>query len=83
MTGENMMKTLLGVILAITATAAMAANKPSDQYRGDQDMDIAKVISVTPTSAACDVVPATMVYVDHQGETHSVTYQVMGTCSGA
>ncbi|WP_448093060.1 DUF2790 domain-containing protein [Pseudomonas lini] len=77
------MKTLLGVILAITATAAMAANEPVAQYHGDQDLDIAKVISVTPTSTACDVVPATMVYIDHQGETHSVTYQVMGTCSGA
>lgn len=77
------MKTLLGIILAITATAAMAANEPVSQYRGDQDLDIAKVISVTPTSTACDVVPATMVYIDHQGETHSVAYQVMGTCSGA
>ncbi|WP_447785042.1 DUF2790 domain-containing protein [Pseudomonas germanica] len=77
------MKTLLSVILAITATAAMAANEPVAQYHGDQDLDISKVISVTPTSTACDVVPATMVYIDHQGETHSVTYQVMGTCSGA
>jgi hypothetical protein len=82
MTGEDTMKTLLGVILAITATAAMAAQEPENQYRG-QDLDIAKVVSVTPTSTACDVVPATMVYIDHQGETHRVAYQVMGTCSGA
>jgi hypothetical protein len=45
-------------------------------------LDIAKVISVTDTSTACDVVPATMVYIDHQGESHKVTYQVMGMCSG-
>jgi len=77
------MKTLLGVILAISASAAMAASAPVDQYRPDQDLDIAKVISVTPTSTNCDVVPATMVYIDHQGETHSVTYQVLGTCPGA
>ncbi|WP_447790950.1 DUF2790 domain-containing protein [Pseudomonas farris] len=77
------MKTLLVLILAVTANAAMAANEPAAHYHGDQDLDIAKVISVTPTSTACDVVPATMVYIDRQGETHSVTYQVMGACSGA
>jgi hypothetical protein len=27
-------------------------------------------------------VPATMVYIDHQGETHTLTYKVMGICSG-
>jgi hypothetical protein len=23
-----------------------------------------------------------MVYIDHQGQTHKLTYQVMGSCSG-
>lgn len=81
MEGQETMKTLLGVILAITATAAMAANENVDHYRPDQGLDIAKVISVTQTSTDCGVVPATMVYIDNQGETHRVEYQVLGTCS--
>ncbi|MGE7955670.1 DUF2790 domain-containing protein [Pseudomonas sp. NPDC089530] len=76
------MKTLLGVLLALTASAAMAANEPTEVYRGTQDLDIAQVVSVSPTSTACDVVPATLVYIDHQGRTHSLTYRVMGACSG-
>ncbi|EXF95851.1 hypothetical protein HK44_021020 [Pseudomonas fluorescens HK44] len=74
------MKTLLSVLLALTTTAVMAAeSKPAAT---PPSLDIAKVISVSDTSTACEVVPATMVYIDHQGETHKVTYQVMGMCSG-
>jgi hypothetical protein len=74
------MKTLLSVLLALTTTAVMAAE--SNPAPTTPSLDIAKVISVTDTSTACEVVPATMVYIDHQGETHKVTYQVMGMCSG-
>jgi hypothetical protein len=74
------MKTLLSVLLALTTTAVMAAE--SNPATTAPSLDIAKVISVTDTSTACDVVPATMVYIDHQGETHKLTYQVMGNCSG-
>ena len=74
------MKTLLSVLLALTTTAVMAAE--STPTATPPSLDIAKVISVTDTSTACDVVPATMVYIDHQGETHQLTYQVMGNCSG-
>jgi hypothetical protein len=74
------MKALLSVLLALTTTAVMAGeNSPA---RTTPTLDIASVISVTDTSTACDVVPATMVYIDHQGETHQLTYQVMGNCSG-
>ncbi|MDF9773093.1 DUF2790 domain-containing protein [Pseudomonas baetica] len=74
------MKTLLSVLLALATTAVMAAE--SNSATSTPSLDIAKVISVTDTSTACEVVPATMVYIDHQGETHKVTYQVMGSCSG-
>ncbi|EJM34163.1 Protein of unknown function (DUF2790) [Pseudomonas sp. GM33] len=74
------MKTLLSVLLALTTTAVMAAE--SNPVTPSPALDIAKVISVTDTSTACDVVPATMVYIDHQGETHTLTYKVMGICSG-
>lgn len=74
------MKALLSVLLALTTTAVMAGeNSPATTTPA---LDIATVISVTDTSTACDVVPATMVYIDHQGETRQVTYQVMGNCSG-
>lgn len=74
------MKTLISLFLALVATSAMATE--STPYDPAQPLDIARVISVTNTATACEVVPATMVYVDHQGQTHSVTYQVMGNCTG-
>ena len=76
------MKTLIGLFLALVATSAMAAvNEPAaTPYNPAQPLDIAQVVSVTDTATSCDVVPATMVYIDHQGQTHSVTYQVMGNC---
>jgi hypothetical protein len=74
------MKTLLSVLLVLTTTAVMAAE--SSPTTTPPSLDIATVISVSDTSTACDVVPATMVYVDHQGQTHKVTYQMMGMCSG-
>ncbi|MEW7855165.1 DUF2790 domain-containing protein [Pseudomonas chlororaphis] len=72
----------MGLRPGLTASAAIAANEPAAPVRGTQDLDIAKVLSVSPTSTACDVVPATMVYIDHQGRIDSLTYQVRGTCSG-
>jgi hypothetical protein len=66
------MKTLLSVLLALTTTAVMAAEgNPAATAPG---LDIATVVSVSDTSTACDVVPATMVYIDHQGVTHTLTY---------
>jgi hypothetical protein len=78
------MKALISLFLAVAATSVMAAgNEPvqTTQYNPAQSLDIAKVISVSPTTDACEVVPATMVYVDHQGETHRLEYKVMGGCS--
>lgn len=76
------MKTLISLFLTLVATSAMAAgNEPTaTPYNPAQPLDIAQVVSVTDTATSCDVVPATMVYIDHQGQTHSVTYQVMGNC---
>ena len=76
------MKTLISLFLTLVATSAMAAGNeaPATPYNPAQPLDIAQVVSVTDTATSCDVVPATMVYIDHQGQTHSVTYQVMGNC---
>ncbi|NUU37250.1 DUF2790 domain-containing protein [Pseudomonas sp. C2B4] len=77
------MKALLSLFLTLIATSAMAAdNEPlTVLYNPAQPLDIAKVVSVSNTATACGVVPATMVYVDHQGQTRRVTYDVMGDCT--
>ena len=77
------MNTLISLFLTVVATSAMAAgNQPAaTSYNPAQPLDIAKVVSVSNTATACGVVPATMVYVDHQGQPHSVTYEVMGDCT--
>lgn len=77
------MKTVFSLFLTLIATSAMAAdNEPlTVLYNPAQPLDIAKVVSVSDTATACGVVPATMVYVDHQGQTRRVTYEVMGDCT--
>ncbi|WP_223543121.1 DUF2790 domain-containing protein [Pseudomonas sp. GL-B-12] len=77
------MKTLISLLLTVIATSAMAAdNEPlAVLYNPAQPLDIAKVVSVSNTATACGVVPATMEYVDHQGQTQRVTYNVMGDCT--
>ncbi|KZN18129.1 MULTISPECIES: DUF2790 domain-containing protein [Pseudomonas] len=77
------MKTLISLFLTLAATSALAAgNAPAaTSHNPAQPLDIAKVVSVTNTATACGVVPATMEYVDHQGQTHRVTYEVMGDCT--
>jgi hypothetical protein len=77
------MKTVFSLFLTLIATSAMAAdNEPlTVLYNPAQPLDIAKVVSVSNTATACGVVPANMVYVDHQGQTRRVTYEVMGDCT--
>jgi Protein of unknown function (DUF2790). len=77
------MKTLISLFLTVVATSALAAgNEPATtSYDPAQSLDIAKVVSVSNTATACGVVPATMEYVDHQGQPHRVTYEVMGDCT--
>ena len=52
-------------------------------YEYGMPLDVAKVISVTPSSnvADCQVGTAHMKYVDHKGQTHEVAYREMGNCS--
>lgn len=75
------MKVLISLFLPLIATSAMAVGNPPSAYNPAQPLDIARVVSVSDTATACGVVPATMVYVDHQGQTHRVTYEVMGNCT--
>ncbi|KPU51951.1 hypothetical protein AN403_352 [Pseudomonas fluorescens] len=77
------MKTLISLLLSVIAISAMAAdNEPlTVLYNPAQPLDIASVVTVSDTATACGVVPATMVYVDHQGQSHRVTYDVIGDCT--
>ncbi|MBO4966611.1 MAG: DUF2790 domain-containing protein, partial [Pseudomonas sp.] len=53
-----------------------------EHYTYATDLDIAKVISVSPAADVCEVVPAQMTYEDHQGQRHILEYRVMGNgCS--
>jgi hypothetical protein len=65
------------------AQAADQASAPVvTQYTYGTKLDIAKVVDVSPIPDVCGVVPATMSYIDHQGQKHEIAYSVMGNgCS--
>ena len=75
------MKALVAAALLAVSSFAFAdqAVQPQvEQYSYGTKLDIAKVISLSKVPNVCEVVPATMVYEDHQGECHTVEYRVMG-----
>ncbi len=78
------MKALIALALVAVSSFALAdqaadAAKPAvEQYSYGTKLDIAKVISLSKVANVCEVVPATMVYEDHQGQRHTVEYRVMG-----
>jgi hypothetical protein len=63
---------------AETPDAAINSTLPVEKYTYSTHLDIAKVISMSPTSNACNVVPARMDYVDSKGKEHVLEYRVMG-----
>ena len=83
------MKGFIALALMGIATVAAAddvevaqAQPVVEQYTYATDLDVAHVISVTPTADVCEVVPAHMIYEDHQGQRHILEYRVMGNgCS--
>lgn len=78
------MKELVAVALLAVSSLALAEQAPAtaqpaaEQYSYGSDLDIAKVISLSKVPNVCEVVPATMVYEDHQGQRHILEYRVMG-----
>ncbi len=74
---------LIGFSTLAAADELQVAQQPAvEQYTYATDLDIANVISVTPAADVCDVVPAQMIYEDHQGQRHILEYRVMGNgCS--
>jgi hypothetical protein len=67
------------------AMAAYAAKKglPAPEvlvYRYGMQLDIAKVVNVTPPIRSCNAVPSRMTYEDSTGKLNTLQYQVMGIC---
>lgn len=83
------MKSLLVLALVSVSSFALAdelntaSNQPAvERYEYSTNLDIAKVISLSTIPNVCEVVPATMVYEDHQGQRHVLEYRAMGNgCS--
>ena len=82
------MKSLIVLALIGFSTLAVAdelqvAQQPAvEHYTYATNLDIAKVISVSPLDDVCEVVPAQMTYEDHQGQRHILEYRAMGNgCS--
>ncbi|MEG1038511.1 MAG: DUF2790 domain-containing protein [Pseudomonas sp.] len=83
------MKSLLVLALVGVSSFALAGEVKTattqpvyEQYDYSTNLDIAKVISLSTLPNVCEVVPATMVYEDHQGQRHTLEYRAMGNgCS--
>jgi hypothetical protein len=72
-------KYLIG--LCLISSVAMADDLKEERYNYSQDLDIAKVISLsTIPNNGCQVTDAIMIYQDSKGVTHKLIYSVMGGC---
>lgn len=68
----------LGSILMTSIAFADTSQQPEVYKYGDK-LDIAKVISMSKIpDNHCEVVPATMTYLDSKGVQHTMEYQVLG-----
>ncbi|MCO7556613.1 DUF2790 domain-containing protein [Metapseudomonas otitidis] len=66
---------LIGALLAGLATSALAAPPKPVPYTCGMDLDVAKVLSIEePHPLTCQLVEATMTYLDTHGQTRAVTY---------
>ena len=78
------MKTLIALFLAGFATLTVAGETSAVQsstvesYSYGTKLDIARVISLSTIPDVCEVVPATMIYEDSQGQRHTLEYKAMG-----
>lgn len=81
------MKKILFLVLSLTASLSAYAQQstvtPDEvSYAYGMQLDIAKVVSVTPAADVCGPTPVQMTYRDSQGETHILDYSVIGSgCS--
>ena len=75
------MKCLIVLALAGFSTLA-AAGEVQAVNASATELDVAKVISMDSVPDTCGVAPVQMTYEDHQGQRHTLQYNVMGNgCS--
>ncbi|MBX9756948.1 MAG: DUF2790 domain-containing protein [Pseudomonadaceae bacterium] len=75
-----------GVALAAQESVVGNNQQPAkvEHYSYSMNLDIAQVISRSPASDACGVVPARIVYDDSHGQRHILEYSELGNgCSGS
>lgn len=49
-------------------------------YSYGMNLDIAKVVNISPPIRSCNAVPSRMTYWDSAGKLNTLEYQVMGVC---
>lgn len=74
------------IVLALALLAGLSAQAHADEnavaYRYGMQLDIAKVVSITPVADVCGVVPVEMTYLDSNGGKHILQYSEFGNgCS--
>ena len=52
------------------------------QYKYGMDLDVAKVVRLSPDVKACKVMPQLMTYENSEGELRTVEYRIMSGCRG-
>lgn len=78
------MKKILLLALSLTASLSAYAQQPavaSDvvTFEYGMQLDIAKVVNITPAADVCVPTPVQMTYRDSHGGTHVLEYSVLGT----
>lgn len=77
---------VIAISAALASCAALAAtdnDQPaSSNYAYGMDLDVAKVISITPPRNVgdCQIGTAHMVYLDHHDQKHEISYREMSNC---
>ncbi|MBK5511673.1 MULTISPECIES: DUF2790 domain-containing protein [unclassified Pseudomonas] len=77
------MKKILFALSLIAGLAAQAqAQDGAVAYQYGMDLDIARVVNITPVADVCGPTPVEMTYLDSKGVTHILQYSEFGTgCS--
>lgn len=81
-----MKKATLFFMTSVFCSSAMAnfpaeedqEETPVEHYNYSMKLDIAKVLSHTPISRECGVVPAQMIYLDSTGKKRILEYRELG-----
>ncbi|MGK9063678.1 DUF2790 domain-containing protein [Stutzerimonas chloritidismutans] len=63
--------------LSLLAQLAQAEPQVEPYHYGDK-LDVAKLVSMDVPHGGCEIVTATMTYLDSQGEVHKVSYLRQG-----